>query len=363
MSLKNLCRIHTSLRETDIEVLLGIEKNLQLIANLADADIFIDCYTKSRQEAIVVSQAKPRLGRSSLYKGSAVGMPVYKHNEPAVFHALESGMPIRDLKALTQEGVYVKQDVVPIVADDVIIGVLIRERDISSSLLQEKKYNTLAREQEKRSEVSFPPSSDLNKMVVRETYHRVKNSLQLVASILNLQAREALDQKTRRIFEENVARVLSITSTHDMIAASSEGKSVLLRGLLEKIARNMESIMGPVRLVKVKVRGDDVELQGDIASSVALVANELIFNAVLHGFAEGAEGVISVSVHAGNLHSDVWIEDNGCGFNTESLDSQRLGMRLVALTVRDKLKGDFFVSSSKKGTKASFSFKQDKQDN
>jgi two-component sensor histidine kinase len=356
--LEELCRCHTLLRSNDIELLAGIEKNLQLIANLADADIFIDCLTESKENAIVVSQAKPRLGRSSLYQGSVVGMPVYRHNEPAVFHALESGKPIRDLKALTQEAMDVKQDVVPIFSGDgIIIGVLIRERDISSSILQEKKYNTLARQKEEDSEMSFPLSPDLQKTVVRETYHRVKNSLQLVASILNLQARQAQDSKIRQIFEENVARVLSIASTHDMIAMSDEGKNISLRNLLKKVACNAVNVVSPARPVRVEVDGDDIALNGDTASSVALVVNELISNAVLHGFEESVEGKVSVTVHSGILHSAIWVEDNGCGFDSEEADYQRLGLQLVSLMVREKLKGDFFVSSSDKGTKASFSFK------
>ncbi len=358
MSARDICAAHTRLTADDVERLVGMEANLQLIANLTASDVFIDCMDRTGREAVVVAQARPEYGRASLYQGSVVGMPVLRENEPAVFHALESGCPVRDLKAITQENVSVKQDVVPIMGTvpRQVVGVLIRERDISDSILQEKKFYALARREEDRGDIGLLSGSDLGRAAVRETHHRVKNSLQLVASIMNLQARQSDVPEVRRIFEENNARVLSIAATHDIISMSGTTESVSLADLLLSVARNLEVIASVTRRVGIAVVGQDTEVNPDVASSVALVANELILNAVQHGYREGEGGHVSISVRVGELRTNVCIEDDGRGFDAE-VAQEHLGLRLVRLTVQDKLGGDFLISSSDKGTQASFSFK------
>ncbi|MDR1472805.1 MAG: sensor histidine kinase [Synergistaceae bacterium] len=351
-----LCEKHTSLREGDVEILRGIEANMQLIADLVDADVFIDCVAASGGEAIVVAQGRPRFRRRSLYKGSVVGMSVYKENEPAVFHAIESGNPVRDLKAVTQENVTVKQDVIPIRAsDDRIIGVLIRERDISGSLLREKKFHELARQLEGRGIISS--DLDAQKTIMREMHHRVKNSLQLVANMLNLQAQNCKDQEIRRIFEENTIRVLSIASTHDIISMSGLSEGISLLTVLGKIVSNIETVVFAARKVNISVAGEDVLVDQSIVSAVTVVTNELVWNSLVHGYDGERDGQIKISIYSGGIDSTIWVEDDGCGFDVNKVYEKKLGLNLVELIVRDKLNGDFFISSSAKGTRASFSFK------
>lgn len=363
MSLRSLCEEHTTLSSGDIEILLGVESSLQLIANITASDAFIDCMGTGGDSALVVAQAQPECGRESLYKGSVVGMPVLRKNEPAVFHALESGCPVRDLKAVTQENASVKQDVVPIMGagNSRVIGVLIRERDISESIMQEKKFHELARRQEDKNfhNGRETDKEDFHRAAIREMHHRVKNSLQLVASIMNLQAGQFDDPEVRKIFEENNARVLSIAATHDIISLSGSGENaekISLFNLLSGVARNLEMIASLTRRVRIEIEGEDVEVDSDIASSIALVANELVSNSIRHGYGEGEEGLVSIAIHRGSLNTAVWVEDDGRGFDRGAM-RENLGLRLVSLTVRERLNGDFFISSSDRGTRASFSFK------
>ena len=109
-------------------------------------------------------------------------------------------VPSRDIKAVTQEDRTVRQDVVQIFSHEGrCIGALIREKDISAVLLQEKKYRTLARNYEKE-DISLRASdiSHREDIAMREIHHRVKNNLQLVASFLNLQARRCKDSYTKK---------------------------------------------------------------------------------------------------------------------------------------------------------------------
>ena len=356
MTLSELCREKSRLSEADISQLERISECLPLIAELTGSDIFIDVKNAQDGSAYVVAQAKPK-NTPSLYDGSVVGLAARQEDEPAAYYALENGVSVRDLRAVTQESHTVRQDAIPIRrADGGTIGVLIREKDVSRSLLEEKKYQELARLHEDENGAIFPPQEDQKTVAIQEVHHRVKNSLQMIASILGIQARQTKNPELRRIFDENTARVLSIASTHDIIMSVGVPDQISIRALIERVARNLEMIADVSRPVLFRVDGDDFMIGADAASSIALVVNELVSNSVYHAFRAGKAGTIRIDVHRGTLYSSVTVEDNGMGFDSE-VRSGHLGLRLVKLTVHDKLGGELSISSSELGTRVTFDFK------
>ena len=163
---------------------------------------------------------------------------------------------------------------------------LIREQDVSEDLLQEKKFQRLARtyEQGDRSLRSSGAGAG-DPAMLREVHHRVKNNLQLVASILNLQARRCGDPFTEKILRENVGRVLSIAAIHDILTQNGgDFRSIGSLTLLEQLRKNLQSFVPEGKRIVISVTGDGVELSADTASSVSLVVNELITNALEHAF-------------------------------------------------------------------------------
>ena len=93
-----LCRKYTVLSDPEIEQICRISAFLQLIADLTDADIFIDCPCRAR-DAIVVAEAKPSAVPSS-YQGTVVGMLAKEENEPAVARSLRLGIATKQMKQL-----------------------------------------------------------------------------------------------------------------------------------------------------------------------------------------------------------------------------------------------------------------------
>ena len=142
--LRKICQEQTSLNAEDISRLEQVESQLTLMAELTGADVFIDCMTKDGA-VMVVAQAKPStLG--SAYQQDVVGKFAQPENEPAVFQALQTGTPARDIKAVTQENQSVRQDVVPILnGEGKCIAALIREKDITGALLQGKSLYDASR--------------------------------------------------------------------------------------------------------------------------------------------------------------------------------------------------------------------------
>lgn len=125
-SIERLCKQHTSLTDEDIRIIEGMSAVLQPLANLEDADIFVDCPTLDG-DAIVVAEAKPQSVPSS-YKKTVVGLLAKPENEPAVARTLKLGVATKQMKAVTQEKTHVIQSVEPIMSGGRVIGVLISEK-------------------------------------------------------------------------------------------------------------------------------------------------------------------------------------------------------------------------------------------
>ncbi|MCM3761957.1 sensor histidine kinase [Alkalihalobacillus oceani] len=149
---QELCLNYTNLSAEDIEVIQGVAANLQLIADLNKANIFIDCLTKEGQHAIVVAEASPATALP-VYENPVVGKFAYEAFEPAVFNTLRTGKPMFQNRALTQEGRTVEQSVVPLLGPrGRVIGTVIMEK-ASEELHYQQKVKALSEANETLSEM------------------------------------------------------------------------------------------------------------------------------------------------------------------------------------------------------------------
>lgn len=139
----SLCLEQTVLNREDAERIEAFAHSLQLIADVSQSDVFIDCPTADPGAALVVAQAHPRTF-PSLYRTSVVGQLAHANNEPAVLYTLVSGHPVVGSRGTSQERVAIQQNVVPIrSSDDRVIGALIMEHDITEIVAQEHRMERL----------------------------------------------------------------------------------------------------------------------------------------------------------------------------------------------------------------------------
>ncbi|UYP00835.1 histidine kinase N-terminal domain-containing protein [Oceanotoga sp. DSM 15011] len=143
-----LCKKYTDLDEEDIKILENYSLCMDAVADIENADVFIDSLTRDNDEAIVIAQAKPK-NTKSMYNRSVIGEIAYRKNEPAVLRTLQLGISTKDIKALTQEEVSVRQTVAPIKNKDKVIGVLIIEKDITEKINKDKYMEVLEQSYEK----------------------------------------------------------------------------------------------------------------------------------------------------------------------------------------------------------------------
>ena len=208
---------------------------------------------------------------------------------------------------------------------------------------------TLQKEQEK--------ALILKSVAIQEMHHRVKNNLQTIASLLRLQMRRTDGEQTRQVLAESMNRILSIASTQQLLAQSGIDE-VMIGEVIQNITSNTLRYHSASRFqVRIKQEGDTFKVSSDVATSVALIINELLENALKYAFREGDSGLIRIVVTKGELYSRIQVIDNGRGFDVQNRDCSRLGLSIVETMVRDKLHGDLEIESSPQGTGVTFDFR------
>ncbi len=195
-------------------------------------------------------------------------------------------------------------------------------RDISERKLVEDKLRTSLQEKE---------------VLLKEIHHRVKNNLQIVSSMLNLQMDQLEDERARSLFQESQSRVRSIAMFHETLYQSKDLAHVDMGEYVTNLGKGLFATWG-VRpgTVGLEVDAEDVPLGVDAALACGLIVNELVTNSLKHAFPDGRRGTIAISLHANESGITLEVRDDGAGFPAH-LDLQRpssLGLRLVDILTR-----------------------------
>ncbi len=199
----------------------------------------------------------------------------------------------------------------------------------------------------------------LKSVALEEIHHRVKNNLQMIASLLRLQARRVDNQEGKEALKVSINRILSIAVTHDILS-QNEINEVYIKDILEKIIENTAAyFLNDHKDIRIDLLGDNFIVDSEKATSIALVVNELLQNALKHAFTDKSQGLIKVKIYQGYNYSNITIVDDGVGFDINSIKENRLGFKIVNTIVDDKLKGHLELESSNEGTKIVFDFKND----
>ncbi|MFO7917011.1 MAG: histidine kinase N-terminal domain-containing protein [Anaerolineae bacterium] len=193
--------------------------------------------------------------------------------------------------------------------------------------------------------------------MVREVHHRVKNNLQVIASIMRLQARRATSEETRIALEESVNRILSVAVVHDFLSSNAKG-TINLQDIARRIVnQTKESLIGPDKAIALTVKGPDIWLSAERATRCALIINELVQNAIEHGMLDRDVGSVEVEFIDHGEKVTLVVADSGRGLGS-GFDLQRdahLGLNMVQRMVERDLGGQFRLSSTG-GTRATIEF-------
>ena len=193
-----------------------------------------------------------------------------------------------------------------------------------------------------------------NTAVVREMHHRIKNNLQTVAMLMQMQVYETDSPDTRHALETNIHRVQSIASVHEVL--SERGfRLVNANEVLEQIS-NMTagSMVKPGQDVQISVHGQALQLPSRAATALALVCNELVQNALEHAFSDLPAGQVNISLGHSPDEYIVLVRDDGRGLD-EAFE-RGLGLEIAETLVRDDLDGRMKYNRLAQGTEISIRF-------
>jgi two-component sensor histidine kinase len=191
---------------------------------------------------------------------------------------------------------------------------------------------------------------------IREIHHRVKNNLQTVSALLRLQARRIDDPGASQALNEAVRRIASIALVHETLSNSPDA-SVEFDDVLDRLVSHALELTPRMGELTISRRGELGSLEPRIATPLALVITELIYNALEHGLdSEGTELVIAIE--RGSSSATVVISDDGVGLpeGFSLSESSNLGLQIVRTLTENELRGELTLTSDAKETRAELIF-------
>jgi two-component sensor histidine kinase len=184
-------------------------------------------------------------------------------------------------------------------------------------------------------------------VLLKEVHHRVKNNLQVVASLLSMQGRAA-GAESRELLQESVDRVKAMALVHEQLYCSEDFSSIPLGEYLARLAENLAQSHRPVsQRVPIRCEAARVAVGIEKAIPLGLIVNELVSNAFKHGYADGAGGEIQILLKRaedGSLQLTVVDDGRGLPAGFLATDTSSLGMQLV-VRLTDQLGGDLRCTS------------------
>jgi PAS domain S-box-containing protein len=183
-------------------------------------------------------------------------------------------------------------------------------------------------------ETRLRASQNEKEVLLKEIHHRVKNNLQIVSSMLNLQMDQLSDAKAIELFKESQNRVRSIALFHEKLYQSRDLGRVEIADYLKGLAHGSFATYGVnSNDIVLAVHAEDIPLGVDAAISCGLIVNELVSNSLKHAFPAQRHGQVEVTLCSAGTEVVLEVADNGVGFpaDVDFRSPSTLGLKLVAI--------------------------------
>ncbi len=211
------------------------------------------------------------------------------------------------------------------------------------------------------SERNLKHSLDEKEIMLKEIHHRVKNNMQLISSLLSLQASHIRDKAALDAFEISQSRIRSMMLIHENLYASKDFANIDFSKYISQLASHLSSSYGiGSKGIQLKIDVHGILLNMNHGVPCGLIVNELVINAFKHAFPKSQKKkkkcFISVSMHQAGKKIELTVGDNGIGLpkTIDPKNSRTLGFQLVDTLVK-QLDGSLKITREK-GTKFTIVF-------
>ncbi len=182
-------------------------------------------------------------------------------------------------------------------------------------------------------------------MLMREGDHRIKNSLQIISSLMSIQAGPDETSSVAMALRTTAARIRSVARIHDALQASGGEDSLDLGAALSAMCDSLHDMAGGARGVEVHVSSESIHAPVAFSQPVVLAVNELVVNALRHAFPDNASGRICVDISRQNGEVRITVSDNGVGLPPDYSEGRGYGIKLVRM-MTEQIGGVLHVTSA-----------------
>jgi two-component sensor histidine kinase len=194
--------------------------------------------------------------------------------------------------------------------------------------------------------------------LLKEIHHRVKNNLQIVSSLLNLQSENIVDEKYLGLIKESHNRINSMALVHEMLYKSKALSRIELKEYIERLSSSVNmSYSSPQKEIIFDYRIESgIHLEIDMMIPIGLMLNEILSNSFKYAFPKKNKGVISIELKRENNTINMVVFDNGVGLkkNFDIKKTGSLGMQLVQM-LGEQIDAGVSITSNK-GTRYEINF-------
>ena len=210
----------------------------------------------------------------------------------------------------------------------------------------------------KKMEKAIKDSLKEKEMLLMEIHHRVKNNMQIISSLLNLQSRHIKDKNDLDLFKNSQNRVRSMALVHEMLYKSEDLARIDFAKYIKELTDQLfRSYKVNLSSIKITLDIDDIPLGVDMAIPCALIINEIVSNSLKYAFQKKKRGEIKIEFSKDNKGKHtLMVSDDGVGLPGEiDIDkTESLGLSLIN-TLTGQLRGDIKIDSTR-GTKYTIVF-------
>ncbi len=203
----------------------------------------------------------------------------------------------------------------------------------------------------KKTNLELKNSLNEKEVLIKEIHHRVKNNLQIVSSLLDLQSKSVDDSKTLYMFKDSQSRVKTMALIHEKLYQSDDLSRIDIAKYITNLSEYLFRSYGVnSSRILLKTSIDKVSLNVDTAVPCGLIINELVSNSLKHSFPDERSGEIKIELHMYKEGEyELLVSDNGVGMPEEMdvQNTEKLGLRLVKTLSLDQLEGSLDFKSDR----------------
>jgi two-component sensor histidine kinase len=194
-------------------------------------------------------------------------------------------------------------------------------------------------------------------VLLREVNHRVGNSLQIIASLLHLQANSSTQDDVKVALTNAMGRVAAVAQVHRRLYTSHDLKSVLLNQYLEALLEDLRRSAEGNKMSRLTLNADPIEIDPDRAVAIGIIVNELVMNAVKYAYPDGS-GPIHVELKPEGDDLLLSIRDDGVGLDVKT-DPRGTGMgQRIVTAMATKLEANVARDAAHSGTRIVLRFRR-----